>query len=63
MELLTNNITVAELCRKYNPNLNVSSKWKQKFIDGGKSALSGTSKDNIKKDLETENERLKRITW
>lgn len=61
MESLTTNITVAELCRKYNLNPNVFYNWKQKFIEGGKVALSGSSKDNINKDLETENERLKRI--
>ncbi|MDR4510656.1 MAG: transposase [Nitrososphaeraceae archaeon] len=61
MESLTTNIIVAELCRKYNLNPNVFYNWKQKFIEGGKRALSGSSKDNINKDLETENERLKRI--
>ena len=35
--------------------------WKQKFIEGGKIALSDSSKDNLNKYLETENERLKRI--
>ena len=61
MESLTTNITVTELCRKYNLNPNVFYNWKQKFIEGGKVALSGSSIDNINKDLETENERLKRI--
>ncbi|MDR4512119.1 MAG: transposase [Nitrososphaeraceae archaeon] len=61
MESLTTTITVAELCRKYNLNPNVLYNWKQKFIEGGKSALSCSSKDNINKDLETENEHLKRI--
>ena len=61
MESLTTNITVAELCRKYNLNPNVFYNWKQKFIEGGRMALSGSSKGNINKDLETENERLKRI--
>jgi transposase len=61
MESLTTNITVAELCRKYNLNPNVFYNWKQKFIEGGRVALSGSGKDNINKDLETENERLKRI--
>ncbi len=61
MESLTTNITVAELCRKYNLNPNVLYNWKQKFIEGGRMALSGSTKDNINKDLETENERLKRI--
>ena len=62
MESLTTNITVAELCRKYNLNPNVFYNWKQKFIEGGRMALSGSSKDNmINKDKETENERLKKI--
>jgi transposase len=61
MESLTTNITVAELCRKYNLNPNVFYNWKQKFIEGGRMALSGSSKGNINKNLETENERLKKI--
>jgi transposase-like protein len=61
METLTTNITVAELCRKYNLNPNVFYNRKQKFIEGGRMALSGFTKGNINKDLETENERLKRI--
>ena len=44
MESLTTNITVAELCRKYNLNQNVFYNWKQKFIEGGRMALSGSSK-------------------
>jgi transposase-like protein len=61
MESLTTNITVAELCRKYNLNSNVFYNWKQKFIECGRMALSGSTKGNINKDLETENERLKKI--
>ncbi len=63
MESLTTNITVAELCRKYNLNPNVFYNWKQKFIEGGKMALSGSGKDNMinKKNKEIEIERLKRI--
>ncbi|HSF00712.1 MAG TPA: transposase, partial [Nitrososphaeraceae archaeon] len=34
MESLTTNITVAELCRKYNLNPNVFYNCKQKFIEG-----------------------------
>ena len=62
MESLTTNITVAELCRKYNLNPNVFYNWKQKFIEGGKMALSGYGKDNmINKNKEIEIERLKKI--
>ena len=63
MESLTTNITVAELCRKYNLNPNVFYNWKQKFIEGGKMALSGFGKENMinKKNREIEIERLKKI--
>ncbi|MDR4510408.1 MAG: transposase [Nitrososphaeraceae archaeon] len=56
----TTNITVAELCRKYNLNPNMSYNWKQ-FIEGDKITLSDSRKDIINKDLETENECFKRI--
>ena len=63
MESLTTNITIAELCRKYNLNPNVFYNWKQKFIEGGRIALSGSGKDNMinKKNKEIEIERLKKI--
>ena len=64
MESLTTNITVAELCRKYNLNPNVFYNWKQKFIECGRMALSsGSSKENMtnKKNKEVEIERLKKI--
>ena len=65
MESLTTNITVAELCRKYNLNPNVFYNWKQKFIEGGRMALSGSSKGNAvgknNKNKEIEIERLKKI--
>src|SRR5215207_1864852 len=62
MESLTTNITVAELCRKYNLNPNVFYNWKQKFIGGGKIALSGSSKENtMNRNKEVEIERLKKI--
>lgn len=62
MESLTTNITVAELCRKYNLNPNVFYNWKQKFIEGGKIALSGSSKENtMNRNKEVEIDRLKKI--
>jgi transposase len=45
MESLTTNIAVAELCRKYNLKPNVFYSWKQKFIEGGKLALAGSSEN------------------
>ena len=62
MESLTTNITLAELCRKYNLKPNVFYGWKQKFIEGGKMALTGSG-ENINKQLQAENERLKKLNW
>ena len=42
MESLTTNITLAELCRKYNLKPDVFYGWKQKFIEGDKMALTGS---------------------
>lgn len=61
MESLTTNITVAELCRKYNVKPNVFYTWKQRFMEGGKLALTSTKHENVNKDLAAENERLKKL--
>ncbi|HEX9678108.1 transposase [Nitrososphaera sp.] len=60
LESLTTNITVAELCRKYNVNPNQYYVWKQRFIDGGKAALSHKpGKNQVTKEAEIE--RLKKL--
>jgi transposase-like protein len=48
MEPLTTHITLAELCRKYNLKPNVFYGWKQKFIEGGKMALTGSGENTNK---------------
>ena len=40
MESFTTNIGVAEMCRKYNLSPRVFYSWKEKFLEGGKQALS-----------------------
>lgn len=49
-----------EICRKYNLKPNVFYSWKQKFIEGGKLALTGSGQ-NINKQIHAENERLKKL--
>ena len=44
----TTNITLAELCRKYNLKPNVFYGWKQKFIEGGKMAFKSEIYDRIR---------------
>jgi transposase-like protein len=61
MESLTTNITLAELCRKYNLKPNVFYSWKQKFIEAGKLALTGSGENNVNKQLQAENDRLKKL--
>jgi len=61
MESLNTDISLAELCRKYNLNPNVFYQWKNKFIEGGKMALSGSLKNTTNKELETEIEHLKKL--
>ena len=60
LESLTTNITVSELCRKYNVNPNQYYIWKQRFLEGGKLALT-SSKDTASNQLAAENERLKKL--
>jgi transposase-like protein len=60
LESLNTNIGAAELCRKHNISPPTFYQWKEKFIEGGKTSLNGTSKD-VCKSLQKENENLKRI--
>ena len=48
LESLNTNISMAELCRKYNVTPVTFYAWKEKFVQGGKLALSGQLKDPAK---------------
>lgn len=61
LESLNTNIVTAEICRKYNIHPQTFYSWKEKFVEGGKTALVSKSKDNVYKILQKENETLKRI--
>ena len=61
IESMTTNITLAELCRKCNLKPNVFYNWKQKFIEGDKLALTDSGENNINKQLNAENEHLKKL--
>ena len=64
MESMNTNISLAELCRKYNLNANVFYHWKERFLESGKAALmsSGVSKNrDTNQGLIAENERLKTL--
>ncbi len=61
LESLTTNIGLAEICRKYNLSPNTFYPWKDKFLESGKTAFSGAPNGNICKQLQKENDSLKRL--
>ena len=61
LESLNTNISTAELCRKYNISPPTFYQWKEKFIEAGKASLNGRSDNDIHKNLQKENDSLKRI--
>jgi transposase len=61
LESLNTHISMSELRRKYNLTPNTFYQWREKFIEGGKAGLSGKLEDSVNKDLEKENERLKKL--
>lgn len=61
LESLNTNISTAELYRKHNISPPTFYQWKEKFIEAGKVSLNGTSKGDVYKSLQKENDSLKRI--
>jgi len=61
LESLNTRIGVAELCRKYAVNPAVFYAWKEKFIQGGKQALTQSRRNGGEGELQAENERLKQL--
>jgi transposase-like protein len=61
LESLNTSIGVAELCRKYAVNPTVFYAWKEKFIEGGKQALTRSRGNEGGEELQTENMRLKQL--
>lgn len=60
LESINTNITLAELCRKYSVSPNAIYDWKEKFMEGGKLALSGALKDPGR-EKESEIDRSKKL--
>ena len=60
LESLNTNVTLSELCRKYAVSPAVFYNWREKFVQGGKLALSGALK-NPAKEKQAEVERLKKL--
>lgn len=61
IESLTTSISIAEICRKYNLSPNTFYPWKDRFLESGKSTFSGSTDSNTCKNLQKENDSLKRL--
>ncbi len=62
MESINTSASIAELCRKYGVVPNTFYQWKERFLEAGKLGLSGGLKNgDASKELELENERLKKL--
>ena len=59
MEFINTSISAAELCRKHNISSTTFQDWKDKFMQGGRQAL--TNKGDKTKNHTKEVEHLKRI--
>ena len=53
--------SIAELSRMHGIAQSLIHKWKADFLDAGEARLKGKTGDNGQKQLESENERLKRL--
>ncbi len=61
LELLTTSISTAETCRKHNLSPNTFYPWKKRFLESGKMAFSGAPDGNVCKQIQKENDSLKRL--
>ncbi len=62
MESINTSISIAELCRKHGVVPNTFYDWKEKFLEAGKLGLtSGRRNGDASRELQDENERLKKL--
>ncbi len=61
LESLNTNISTAELCRKHNIHPQTFYQWKERFIAGGKASLNGIPNGDVCKNLQKENDSLRKL--
>ena len=61
MESLTTSASTVDICRKYGLSPNTFYPWRDKFPDGGKAVLAGSSSTRIIKTIQKENATLKTL--
>lgn len=65
VEGMKNSVSVAELCRKYGISDALYYTWRDKFLEGGKRALSGkmeSPNEGLKRKVEEYEKALGRLT-
>ncbi len=61
LEFFNTNIGIAELCRKHNLSPQTFYQWKDRFVDGGKASLNGIPNGDVCRNLQKENDSLKKL--
>lgn len=61
LESLNTNVGIAELCRKYALTPALFYHWREKFIEGGKQALTNSKRNSGGGAFQAENQRLKQL--
>ncbi|MFN3326966.1 MAG: transposase [Bryobacteraceae bacterium] len=56
---MTKDVSISELCRREGVTETTYYRWRDAFLEGGRSALGGNGPTNREKQLERENEQLK----
>ena len=61
MESLTTTASTADICRKYGFSSNTFYPWREKFLEGDKTALTGSLSAHAAKTLQRENATIKTL--
>ena len=61
IESLTTTASTADICRKYGLSPNTFYPWREKFLEGGRAALTGGLNARATKVLQRENATLKTL--
>jgi transposase-like protein len=61
LESLNTNVGIAELCRKHVVTPTLFYHWRERFIEGGKQALTNSKRNSGGGALQAENQHLKQL--
>jgi transposase-like protein len=61
LEGIKGDISISELCRKYGLSQTIYYKWRDKFLEGGKKALTGNGEENSTRADKAKIEELERV--